>query len=94
MFRAGVGGKTLKAGILGQWISTCGEGWWLLGVWLFKNGSTHGLVWYSCVLSQASLWVDGLCIDQSNNQERAEQSKKIDIIFSQATSVSLVWLGS
>ena len=44
MFRAGVGGNKTKAGVLGQWISKRGEGWRILGVWWFKNESTHSLV--------------------------------------------------
>lgn len=39
-----------------------------------------------------SLWVDAVCIDQSNAVERAEQVKLMDRIYRSASTV-LVWLG-
>lgn len=38
------------------------------------------------------LWIDALCIDQSNVQERGEQVAQMDRIFSKAMR-ALVWLG-
>lgn len=39
-----------------------------------------------------TLWVDALCIDQSNVRERSAQVGKMGHIFKKATSV-LVWIG-
>lgn len=39
------------------------------------------------------LWVDAICIDQSNNRERSSQVSKMDEVYNRARSVS-VWLGS
>ena len=38
------------------------------------------------------LWIDALCIDQSNLQERSEQVPKMGLIYQRAQSVA-VWLG-
>lgn len=38
------------------------------------------------------LWIDAICIDQSNDTERAEQVRKMSQIFSRAATV-LLWLG-
>jgi ankyrin repeat protein len=38
------------------------------------------------------LWVDALCIDQSNNKERGHQVQQMDKIYREADQV-LVWLG-
>ena len=38
------------------------------------------------------VWVDALCIDQANDQERNEQVTKMRNIYSQAANV-VVWLG-
>lgn len=40
----------------------------------------------------AYLWVDALCIDQSNNAEKTLQVSRMTLIFQQAAEV-LVWLG-
>ena len=39
-----------------------------------------------------TIWIDAICIDQSNFQERAAQVAKMDQIFGQATKIT-VWLG-
>ncbi|KAK0634143.1 heterokaryon incompatibility, partial [Immersiella caudata] len=39
-----------------------------------------------------TLWVDAVCIDQSNCQERNHQVRMMRRIFSNASSV-IVWLG-
>lgn len=38
------------------------------------------------------LWMDCICLDQSNLEERAEQVKMMHLIYRRARSV-LVWLG-
>ncbi|KAF8850370.1 heterokaryon incompatibility, partial [Acephala macrosclerotiorum] len=38
------------------------------------------------------LWVDAICIDQSNNKERGHQVAQMSEIYAQATNVRL-WLG-
>ncbi|PVH98072.1 heterokaryon incompatibility, partial [Periconia macrospinosa] len=38
------------------------------------------------------LWVDAICIDQGNDQERSAQVRVMDVIYRNAFSVS-VWLG-
>jgi hypothetical protein len=38
------------------------------------------------------LWVDAICINQGNNEERAQQVQLMAKIYSRATRV-LVWLG-
>jgi hypothetical protein len=38
------------------------------------------------------LWIDALCIDQSNMEERSEQVKSMARIYSQASRV-VIWLG-
>jgi hypothetical protein len=40
-----------------------------------------------------TLWIDALCINQKDNEERNEQVQKMRNIYSQATKV-VVWLGA
>lgn len=40
-----------------------------------------------------SLWIDGICINQDDHQERSEQVKRMRTIFSYAEKV-IVWLGN
>lgn len=47
---------------------------------------------YHCSDKSLSLWVDAVCIDQSNVEERNHQVKNMAGIFSQASRV-LAWLG-
>src|SRR5579871_2550354 len=44
------------------------------------------------ICSTSYLWIDQICIDQSNNQERGQQVSIMGEIFSNATGV-LIWTG-
>lgn len=39
-----------------------------------------------------AMWIGGLCIDQSNVEERSQQVRNMDCIYSNVSSV-VVWLG-
>lgn len=43
-------------------------------------------------LCKEYLWIDQICIDQSNDEERCEQVSKMDVVYTQAKSV-VIWLG-
>lgn len=43
--------------------------------------------------NDVSFWIDAICIDQSDTNEKTSQVAIMDIIYSQAQSVS-IWLGS
>ncbi|KAF2824444.1 HET-domain-containing protein, partial [Ophiobolus disseminans] len=45
------------------------------------------------LLSYDLLWVDAICIDQTNVTERGHQVKRMDIIYKGAVQV-LIWLGN
>ena len=46
-----------------------------------------------CDLTKSRLWIDTLCIDQSNEDEKSQQVAKMGHIFKNASRV-LIWLGS
>ena len=52
---------------------------------LYHLGQNRTVAW-------THLWVDALCIDQTNNVERAAQVRRMDTIYRNAFCVS-VWLG-
>ena len=43
-------------------------------------------------LKPKPMWIDAVCIDQSNNEEKSHQVQQMDCVFRQASEV-LVWLG-
>jgi hypothetical protein len=44
-------------------------------------------------IAQLAIWIDAICIDQGNEEEKAEQVRKMHAAFSGAVEV-LVWLGA
>lgn len=46
-----------------------------------------------CILRGAPIWIDALCINQEDLDEKGEQVKMMGIIYAEAAEV-LVWLGS
>lgn len=44
-------------------------------------------------IAQVAIWIDALCIDQVNEEEKAKQIRKMHSVFSGAQEV-LVWLGA
>lgn len=55
--------------------------------------SPHGGLYKDRIFLEDHLWIDAICIDQSQMAERNEQVRCMDEIFTSATSV-LAWLGT
>lgn len=47
----------------------------------------------SPILSPRTIWIDAICINQNNNEEKAQQVRIMSAIYSRASQVA-VWLGS
>lgn len=60
---------------------------------VFVRGSLHSFLFALCQRDQVSpIWVDAICIDQRNVQERNHQVAMMGVIYSCATCTN-VWLG-
>lgn len=52
----------------------------------------HALKYLRCKDAERSVWIDALCIDQNNLEERRQQVGLMRFIYSQADNV-IIWLG-
>lgn len=66
----------------------------LEGVDIPVSASLHGALFALRAKKESVLvWIDALCIDQQNRDERTQQVQLMTLIYSRATSVA-IWLGS
>ena len=63
------------------------------GLVRITESASHALLHLRRAEHHRNLWIDGICIDQCNIQERGHQVKLMDRVYSSAEGV-LVWLGT
>lgn len=61
--------------------------------WNLAHALRHLRAAESNILEARTLWIDAICIDQQNINERNQQVRRMDIVYKRAKQV-VVWLGN